>query len=251
MKKICLFLVIMFLPFIIYAKEYDLKEINLSLSINEDWYVFTRGEFPESDEIQGLGITEEFMNQYMDENSVYLDAMPKDFSYELILNTTSNTTEVYNMKNCSNAFLKEVVNGILEKISDATANVYDSGKNKYIVVSFYDIASSYYIYRYYTIVNNMIYHFNIQKKSEISDNEKASLKRVVDTVDFTFLPQYQKEKNDIQKEINGNGKNEWWKNVLIDAGIGGLIGGVSSLLIAFINKRKKAKLDKELEETSE
>ena len=251
MKKICLFLVIMFLPFIIYAKEYDLKEINLSLSINEDWYVFTRGEFPESDEIQELGITEEFMNQYMDENSVYLDAMPKDFSYELILNTTSNTTEVYNMKNCSNAFLKEVVNGILEKISDATANVYDSGKNKYIVVSLYDTASSYYIYRYYTIVNNMIYHFNIQKKNEISDNEKASLKRVVDTVDFTFLPQYQKEKNDIQKEINGNGKNEWWKNVLIDAGIGGLIGGVSSLLIAFINKRKKAKLDKELEETSE
>ena len=76
MKKLFLCLFILFLPFTVYANNYNLEDINIDLS--EKWYVFTKDNIKNNQELKILGVSEDYMNKLF-ENDIYrLDAVKFD-----------------------------------------------------------------------------------------------------------------------------------------------------------------------------
>ena len=56
MKKILLLIISLF-PFLVMAKNYEIKDINLKLNASDEWIVFTRDNLDNNKDLEDLGLT--------------------------------------------------------------------------------------------------------------------------------------------------------------------------------------------------
>ncbi len=76
MKKIVLFVLLFIIPINVWATTFDLKDTDMSITINEDiWYVFTPDNILNNPELDELGISYEYMVNVFSDNRAYLDAV--------------------------------------------------------------------------------------------------------------------------------------------------------------------------------
>ena len=243
MKKILCILIgfMLFIPISIYGKTVDLSEVNLSIDFNDDWYVFTRYNLDNNKELESLGLTKEYMENFFNENEAYIDASPKELGTDFILRIKP-VEDMNNLSNYPDNIVKEVAKEISKLVSSEDYKVYNSGKNKYAVVKYYDEASKYNILTYYTVVNAQGYTFQIQKQSDITQTDETNMKTIMDSATFNVLDKYKNESEDVQKELDKDAKKDLsFKNILIYAGVGALIG-VISILISNKKKNKKGEI---------
>ena len=138
--------------------------------------------------------------------------------------------------------LKEVAKEISKLVSSEEYKVYNNGKTKYAIVKYYDETSKYNVLAYYTVVNAQGYTFQMQKQGEFSESEESIMKSIMDSAKYNILDKYKNETEDVQKELDKDTKKDLsFKNILIYAGVGALIG-VISILISNKKKNKKGEI---------
>ena len=243
MKKVLCLLIslVLFIPVNIDGKNVDLREINLTIDFNDDWYVFTRYNLDGNKDLETLGVTKDYMENFFNENEAYIDASPKELGTDFILRIKP-VEDMNNLSNYPDDVVKEVAKEISKLVSSEDYKVYNNGKTKYAVVKYYDEASKYNILTYYTVVNAQGYTFQIQKQSDITQTDETNMKTIMDSATFNVLDKYKNESEDVQKELDNVGKKDFnIKNILIYAGVGALIG-VISILISNKKKNKKGEI---------
>ena len=62
MKKILWNLIILFVPFMVMGKEYQINEVNYKISFDDDWIVITTNNLKDNSDLASLNITEEYMD---------------------------------------------------------------------------------------------------------------------------------------------------------------------------------------------
>lgn len=229
MKKILILLTLFFLPFSINAKEYVVKDTDLSININEEmWYVFTRDNIKDNEDLKKLEISEEYVTQFMEENSVYLDAIM--FNEDQTLEIFIRKSPIDKINNLSNYPNKDVQNLSKELANTQKAKEYGIYENKYKYAHLYYQDSGYYLDEYYTIVNKDAYTITAQNTKKFTKQQKQLVKDIVDSINFKINPKY---KNDNIKT--------WWKSIGIYAIVGAVVGGLTSFISAIQVKRKQKK----------
>ncbi len=239
MKKVLCLLIslVLFIPVNIYGKNVDLREINLTIDFNDDWYVFTRYNLDGNKDLETLGVTKDYMENFFNENEAYIDASPKELGTDFILRIKS-VEDMNNLSNYPDDVVKEVAKEVGKLVSSTDYKIYNSGKNKYAVIKYYDEASKYNILTYYTVVNAQGYTFQIQKQSDITQTDETNMKTIMDSATFNVLDKYKNESEDVQKELDNVGKKDFnIKNILIYTGVGALIGIIATVISTRNNKK--------------
>lgn len=239
MKKVLCLLIslVLFIPVNIYGKNVDLKEINLTIDFNDDWYVFTRYNLDGNKDLETLGVTKDYMENFFNENEAYIDASPKELGTDFILRIKS-VEDMNNLSNYPDDIVKEVAKEVGKLVSSTDYKIYNSGKNKYAIVRYYDDTSKYNVLAYYTVVNAQGYTFQIQKQSDITQTDETNMKTIMDSATFNVLDKYKNESEDVQKELDNVGKKDFnIKNILIYTGVGALIGIIATVISTRNNKK--------------
>ena len=238
MKKLIMFLIITLFPVLIYAKEYTTDDIKLKVNVDDDFIVFTRDNLDNNSDLSELGITKESMEGILNNNNIYLDIIKKDISYEILV-IVPNTKNIFNnFANLTDTFLENIKGEYIEEIGAEISSIYKT-KYNYILVDYYDAKTGYYIVNYYTVVNANGYNFQLQKRSEITEEEKQELKKIVDSVEIEILNEYKEETPEIKKNLN-NKKEFNYMTIVYGALIGGAVGLISYLIVMFIQKKKSS-----------
>lgn len=238
MKKILLFILMMIVPTMVLAKEYTFDDIGLKMNISDDWYVFTRENYKNNDFLIENGISEEYMQNFFTQNKAYVNALPKDYSFDMIVNITAANLEMNNLSNYKDEMIMDTAKDATKSLKDAKYSVYNNGNHKFMLISFFDTSTNKYIYRYYTVFNHNGFSFAIQTNEEPTESQKQALDEIAKTIYFDKIKFDTKESAKLQKEIDNYGKSKkWYSNILIDAIIGGVVGFLTSVVIKM--KKKK------------
>lgn len=234
MKKIFKGLIILLLafPFIVKAQTYDITSGDMTIDLDETWYGFTRENYKGNETLKSIGVTEEYIENFFNNNSAYLDATKTDYSYEFIA-VAKETEGVNNLSNYSDSD----VNDFGKEIASSLNTDYKLYKNnyKYITLEYYDEASKYYIVDYVTVINAKVYTLIAQKEEAFTETEKAEIKKIVDTIKYNIKDEYKNEKELVKKDS----KDSILPYIIIGAIVGGIAGGAS--VVAKNKKMKKTK----------
>ena len=228
MKKILVFLSILLFPLFIFAKEYEIEDINLKFNISDDYIIFTRENLDSNTDLTKLNIDKDYLKEIMDKNKIYADIIKNDITHEILVIVPGTKIAFNNLIDATDTMLNELKEEVVKKTGAETSNVYKA-KHNFIVVDYHDEKTGYYIVNYYTVVNSKGYNFQLQKKSAITEDEKNDLKDFVDSVEIKVLDEYKDNKNTFD-----------FKNVLYGALIGAATGLLYYVIAMFIKKKKSS-----------
>lgn len=179
MKKLVFsLLMVLCMPLMVKAVSVDVSSGDMSLTLPDEWYVFTRDNIEGNTELEELGLTYEFMNDLMNENDMYVDAF--DDEEEFIV----SIVDVEDVGNLNDYFDSEIDDLALEIQNVSGADGYELYENDYKFIYLEYMDAGYYIINYYTIIADRAYTFTIQKEMEFSETEKDSYRNIIDSVHF-------------------------------------------------------------------
>lgn len=238
MRKYLLLILISFilLPLNVFAQTYSLKDLSISID-DSTWYVFTRDNIEENSELDELGISYDYLNNFMNTNDIYLDACQFD------KNDETNTMELFvvakkinnvnNLHTYSNSEINELGETLKDKVGANSFNIYSVDKYKYVHVKYYDSSTSYNIDEYYTVINGYGYTILAQKTNPFSNFEECEIKNIVDSTNFKYNSNYERKSSSNNTSSSNN--ISIWVETLIESLTTGIIG----ILIALFHKNKK------------
>ena len=233
MKKIILLIltILLFIPLNVQAESFSAKD--LTVSIDDNWDVFTRDNIKDNKRLEELGITYEYINNVMNKNYIYIDACKFDEE------DNANTIELFviikpvsgvkNLHTYSSSDIKDLGEEVKKKVNADEYEVYSKDKYKYIFMNYYDKNVKYNITEYYTVMNGYGYSILAQKTNEFTDDEINDVRKIVDTIKYKYNAKY---------ETKSSSSNIWLKT-LIGALIGGMAGGIGVLVNKLKNKNNK------------
>jgi hypothetical protein len=233
MKRIMVFWLVLLFPIIGFAKEYESKDINVKLDVNDEYIVITRDNVKNNKDLEKFNLTEEQMVTIMNNGSIYFDIVKNDISYEILVVVPEITLPIKDLVDVNDEVLNTFKEEATKKVGANTSSLY-RGKYNFIVVDYYDKDTDCYIMNYYTVVNSKGYNIQLQKKTSITEDEKNSLKQIVDSV--TFKDQTN-TKEIVEEEVSNN--NFDIKKLLLALGIG-LVAGIITYGIGLIIIKKKS-----------
>lgn len=232
MKKYVYLLLIsiLFIPVSVFAQTYSIEDLSIDVD-DSTWYVFTRDNIQENAELDELGISYDYISNFMNTNDVYMDACLFDEddtnnNIELFV-TIKKVNNVNNLHTYSSSDINNLGKSLMDKVNSDTFDVYSVDKFKYIHVKYFDSVNNYNIDEYYTIINGYGYNILVQKINSFSNFEENYLKEIVDSTSFNVDFAYEKKSSN----------SSVWEKALIGAITAGIIGGLS----AIFNKTKKKK----------
>lgn len=230
LKKLNIFLILLallVLPTIVNAQTFYPEGTDLNVWIDDTkWYVFTRDNLYNNPELDDLGITYDYLYNFMLDNYVYLDAAlfydDNTDSLELFIRK-KNITKIKNLSNYSN---DEIINLAKEFVEQEDVDVYDIYESNYKYVYLESTDSGFYLIEYCTIVNGESYTISFQKQSPFTSNELYEIETIVDSIYFDV---------DTTLKEPSNSSSSFWDAFVEGALTAALVGGISAL----INKLKK------------
>ncbi len=237
-KYLYLLLISIFiLPLNVFAQSYSLKDLSINVD-DSTWYVFTRDNIQGNDELDELGISYDYISNFMNTNDVYMDACQFDENdtnnnIELFV-TIKKVNNVNNLHTYSSSDINDLGKSLMDKVNADTFDVYSVKKFKYIHVKYYDSVNGFNIDEYYTVINGYGYTILAQKNNSFSNSEEYELKEIVDSTSFNVNSAY--EKNSSNSSI--------WEKALVGAISAGIIGGLSAIFNK--NKKKDEKQENEI-----
>ena len=239
MKKVLLFVLsfLALMPFVS-AETYDLSEIDVKIDFDKDWLVFTRYNLDDFSYDEEVGSTKENLENFFNQYSAYIDAIPIDTRYELVLRVGNGQTGINNLTNYNDDSLKETAKEMGKKTNSDKYDIYNNGTYKFVTVEYFDSQTNYNIVAYYTVINTKGYTFQIQKEGTITDSDKLEFKEIIDTVKFNIN---EEESNKEKEEIKENNNSFNWGNIGIGTIVGALAGGIGALSASVFKKKKSNK----------
>lgn len=228
MKRIMVFWLVLLLPIFVFASEYEIKDIDIKLDIDETFIVLTRDNIENNEYLKNLNVTEEYMKNIMESNNIYLDIIKNDLSYEILV-VVPKTKPLFNdLREATDEELSNLKNTIIKQTGDNLPIVY---KNNYpfILVNYHD-KNGYNNINYYTVINSRGYNIQLQKKTEITDEDKIDLQNIVDEIVF----------KEVDKKEDNNKSFDY--KIIIYAMLIGLTAGIIAYFVGTkMIKRKQAK----------
>lgn len=220
LKKIVFSLImILFMPLVVNAATIDVPSANMSFSLKDDWYVFTRDNLEENTDLEELEITATEMNDYLLEYDLYVDAFTDDYDFFVFMTETEN---VGSLPDYYDFELEDFATDIMNTYGADSYEIYDNDY-KFVKIEYFE--SDYYVIDYYTIIDNQYYILSIQKLEEFTDEERDMMKDIVDSVQFD---NYEAEDN---KEM-----------VVVAIGMGLVIVlGIAALIISRVKDKNESK----------
>ncbi len=234
-----IFCLMIFMPVSVSAETYPLAETDMSIQVDDSrWYVFTRDNIENNSELDELGISYDTIQEILYNNQAYMDAILfyDDGEYvEFFVRKKPLDIGVANLSNYENSKVLEFAQEVAKNQNSDTYSVYEN-EYKFAKSEYVDSDLGYYICEYVTIVNKDNYTFTFQSASQFSDSEHEEIKGIIDSVQF-----------DIDTSLKEPQNTSLWSNVITKTVGGAVIGGVVSLITAFVNKKKKKKNETDLQ----
>ena len=229
MKKVLLFVFLMFIPTLGYATTFELKNTDMDITIDEsEWYVFTPDNILDNPELEELGLTYEYMLESFQNNQAYLDAIlfyydSEDY-IELFVRKVA-LEDIGNLVNYDDDFIERFGQALADE-QNANYEIYRTDY-PFILLDYMD--QGFYLQEYYTIVNGNGYTITAQKPNAFSREDKARVEKIVDSVSFDVdLSLKEHNSKETNKEVN-----------YIIIGISSVVLVVVILLTVFKNKKER------------
>lgn len=251
MKKVVLFLVLLLFPIFVYADEYEIKDIDLKITIDdEEWLVFTRDNVKNNEKLLELGADPNELYNLFITTDMYLDAIKgydnSEF-YEFYVSSFETSYDINNLTNypdekINNELKKDALNELKSSDPNVEINLVTINNLKYLEITMYYSDSEQYGVRYYTIINGRSYDYELLKDTKITYEDKDMTKRIIATSSVKIDPLYEKENDNNQKEIekyNENNKKDV-KDSLIRIAIYVFVGFVIVVIIKLSKNSKNS-----------
>lgn len=224
------------IPAFAQSTEYIITGTDVSLSIPNDFEVFTRSNIANNAYLESLGYTQSEYLSMMKQKNVYMEAAKLDEGYTIVLTVIKTTGEDFD--GLSNDEKKSLIDDTKSTFSESgisinKSNFAEINNNTYLVLEYLrrsenDVIDVFCI-QYSTIVNGYAYNFAIDSfEKKLSTDSLKEIENIMNSVGFNYTPIYN------SGDIN---------NIKSDVSIGGILGGsigvvLWALVPGFIAKRK-------------
>ena len=193
-KYIILFILLM--PVLVNAKTYDINEKKLHITIDDSFYVFTRENLENNEDLVKADIEKEAITNLLTKNNAYLYALSQDKKTEIYLRV-KKAKDVDNLKAYSDERLKSLAEDFAGK---TRATKYDVIKNDYnfIYTKFKD--ANYDMINYYTIIKEEGHTYTMQKAGEFDEKDEEIMRNIVSSIKYDVklvLPEEKKKDNSL------------------------------------------------------
>lgn len=227
--------------------EFSFAKINTTIRVPKDFITFTRNVTSADPNLSVIGASADQMRVMFEKNDLYLETMPKDLSYEIVLGGKKGvnapdyrTLSEEQLTEAFTAFKAQTDNNTIDTIYQY--NIYRSADNVYFVVDFLTTTDvKVYTRKYFTIVEGCEVSVALQTKSPgIGDPNDVSA--------YQFDEQYAAQVLNTVNQLSFSQMNESLADSTIFQellgyvlGIGITIGGLALILWLLIKTTSKPK----------
>lgn len=181
---------------------YKFSDINLQVSIPNELICFTQAVTSNNAYLDLIGADDvEELRSLMKVNHIYLEAVPQDVSYELIVSGKDISDTAKDFNTLSDAELSETFQNYLnisddihnESVTEKVTNSYIERLNDipYFVTDVTSVANNevtVYVRKYYTVMMGKAISFFIQSNGqELTENMEQILKNVVASAEYKTI----------------------------------------------------------------
>ena len=207
-KKILLILLLALLPIRIYASSFKTEDMHIEMD-EERYYVFTRDNIKDNEDLKTLNIPYGYMKNIMTSNNCYLDAIRKNaddlsdaLEVLLVISDAKDTSnlhvysddEVQNLSDYMKERYETEVDDESLQIHVDKADILDINGYRYIYYSYYDPSYEKHVEDYHTIINEKIYTIKIQQTAKYTEEELKEINEIVKGITFDIDEKYEKIK---------------------------------------------------------
>lgn len=200
-KRVCAFLlsfiIIAFLPAECFAdntvKRY-LPDLGMSIETPGDYYILSRDISSSDPALSFFGFSKSDCISFLEESSIYLDAVDPDVTTEIVVTMTENVLSDMNM------LPDTTIDALLSSLSDVYSNIgisvtnmeyYQHKQAKFVVLDINQESDTGTIYgvQYYTIYDYKAINVTLHSyDGRVSSSDKSLARSVVDSVVFDSSP---------------------------------------------------------------
>ena len=181
------------------TNDFKFSDIDLSIKVPKELICFTRTTTNNNSYLEKLGVDEaSVLTNNMIANKIYLEAVPEDVSYEIVVYGNTASKGLSNLNELSEDDLNSLYN---EYVASQSAIDNDNIKEElesselirindipYFVTNIHSVSNDVTVYsqKYYTVVRDYIYTYSVQSKTNrVSDDMTANAKSIISSAEYT------------------------------------------------------------------
>ena len=180
------------------TNNFKFSDIDLSIKVPKELICFTRTTTNNNSYLEKLGVDEaSVLTNNMIANKIYLEAVPEDVGYEIVVYGNTASKNLGNLNELSEDELNSLYN---EYVTSQSAINNDNIKEElesselikindipYFVTNIHSVSNDVTVYsqKYYTVVRGYIYTYAIQSKTNrVSEDMTANAKSIISSASY-------------------------------------------------------------------
>ncbi len=180
------------------TNNFKFSDIDLSVKVPKELICFTRTTTNNNSYLEKLGVDEaSVLTNNMIANKIYLEAVPEDVGYEIVIYGNTASKNLGNLNELSEDELNSLYN---EYVASQSAINNDNIKEElesselikindipYFVTNIHSVSNDVTVYsqKYYTVVRGYIYTYAIQSKTNrVSEDMTANAKSIISSASY-------------------------------------------------------------------
>lgn len=180
------------------TNNFKFSDIDLSVKVPKELICFTRTTTNNNSYLEKLGVNEaSVLTNNMIANKIYLEAVPEDVGYEIVVYGNTASKNLGNLNELSEDELNLLYN---EYVASQSAINNDNIKEElesselikindipYFVTNIHSVSNDVTVYsqKYYTVVHGYIYTYAIQSKTNrVSEDMTANAKSIISSASY-------------------------------------------------------------------
>ena len=180
------------------TNNFKFSDIDLSVKVPKELICFTRTTTNNNSYLEKLGVDEaSVLTNNMIANKIYLEAVPEDVGYEIVVYGNTASKNLGNLNELSEDELNSLYN---EYVASQSAINNDNIKEElesselikindipYFVTNIHSVSNDDTVYsqKYYTVVHGYIYTYAIQSKTNrVSEDMTANAKSIISSASY-------------------------------------------------------------------
>lgn len=180
------------------TNNFKFSDIDLSVKVPKELICFTRTTTNNNSYLEKLGVDEaSVLTNNMIANKIYLEAVPEDVGYEIVVYGNTASKNLGNLNELSEDELNSLYN---EYVASQSAINNDNIKEElesselikindipYFVTNIHSVSNDVTVYsqKYYTVVHGYIYTYAIQSKTNhVSEDMTANAKCIISSASY-------------------------------------------------------------------
>lgn len=227
------------------TNNFKFSDIDLSVKVPKELICFTRKTTNNNSYLEKLGVDEaSVLTNNMIANKIYLEAVPEDVGYEIVVYGNTASKNLGNLNELSEDELNSLYN---EYVASQSAINNDNIKEElesselikindipYFVTNIHSVSNDVTVYsqKYYTVVRGYIYTYAIQSKTNrVSEDMTANAKSIISSASYAKVRKSLFENSVISETLSN----------IITVGIPIIILAIILYVLAKVGPKGKAK----------